>query len=111
MIDLLTHDAQTDVVTLTMGEARPWSGEPEQLFQLQEKLNAYVSFALDGEMEEAYPGLVGKPLCLRLECLTEPDSLTGQMLEAVRRQLSFQEIALEVVVQGEGSCGHGCGCA
>ena len=62
VIDLLTHDARSGQVELVMFEARPWSGDEAQLFELQEKMNAYLSFALDGEFAETYPQLVGKPL-------------------------------------------------
>ncbi len=43
-----------------MFESRPWDDSDLQLFQLQEKFNAYVSFLLDGEMAEAHPELAGK---------------------------------------------------
>jgi hypothetical protein len=110
VIDLIAHDPRTDEVTLTMVERRPWDGSALQLFQLQEKFNAYVSFALDGEMAEAYPALAGKPLRLRLECLEPPDETVRAFLGMVREQVAFQGIEVEVVVAG-GSCGPGCGCA
>jgi hypothetical protein len=85
-----------------MIEARPWDGSDEQLFQLQEKLNAYLSFALDGEMAEAYPHFAGKPLRLRLDCHAPPDTRTQEMLDAVSRQIAFQEIRFEVRVHAQG---------
>ena len=110
VIDSLVHDARTDEVTMTMVERRAWDGSERQLFQLQEKCNAYVSFALDGEMAEAYPALVGKRLRLRLECATYPDEEVVHFLSVVREQLAFQNIDVEVVVS-DGSCGTGCDCA
>jgi hypothetical protein len=99
VIDLLTHDPKRNDVTLVMVEPRPWDGTAERLFQLQEKLNAYVSFALDGEMAEAYPALVGLPLVILLECATYPDDATIDLLEKVRTQLGFQGIDLQVLVK------------
>lgn len=110
VIDAMTHDPRTDIVTLTMVERRPWAGSELQLFQLQEKLNAYVSFALDGEMAEAYPALAGKPLRLRLECAEPPNELVRHFLGLVREQVAYQGIDVEVVVVG-GRCGPECGCA
>ena len=104
VIDAIVHDARTDEVTMTMVERRPWDGSDAQMFQLQEKFNAYVSFALDGEMEETYPALVGKRLRLRLECATYPDEEVVHFLSVVREQIAFQNIDVEVVVSG-GSCG------
>lgn len=110
VIDLLKHDAGTDEVSLVMVEPRPWDGSELQLFQLQEKFNAYVSFALDGELAEVYPSLKDKKLCLELECATAPDAAVLRFLEMVREQISFQDISLIVTVMSEG-CGAGCACS
>ena len=98
-------------MTLTMIEPRPWDGSELRLFQLQEKINAYLSFALDGEMAEAYPALVDRLLRLRLECVAYPDAPTVSLLEIVRNQIALQGIDLEVVVLGGGGCGPSCACA
>ena len=93
-----------------MVESRPWNGSDLQLFQLQEKFNAYVSFALDGEMAEAYPALVDKRLQLRLECIAPPDETVLHFLKMVREQVAFQGIELEVIVSGTRcDCGAGGG--
>ena len=110
IIDLLAHDAGRDEVTLAMVEPRPWDGSELRLFQLQEKINAYLSFALDGEMTEEYPTLRDKPLRIQLDCTTAPDPVTLRFLGVVRDQIAFQGIKLEVRV-GAGACGPQCGCA
>ena len=106
----MVHDQQTDEVVLTMTEMRPWDGSEERLFQLQEKVNAYLSFALDGELAEAFPSLRDKGLRLRLECAGRPDESVLGFLQTVHDQIALQGIAFEAVVQGEGSCGEGCPC-
>ena len=93
-----------------MVEPRPWNGTDLQLFQLQEKFNAYVSFALDGELADAYPALVDKALRLRLECVEPPNEAVLHFLELVREQVAFQGLEVEVVVN-RGGCGPDCGCA
>ena len=109
VIDSIVHDARTDEVILTMVERRPWDDSELQLFQLQEKFNAYVSFVLDGEMAEAYPDFTKKRVRLRLECVAPPTETVGDFLRLVHEQLAFQGIEIEGVVTG-GSCGSGCGC-
>ena len=104
VIDMIAHDPETDVVTLTMFESRPWNGSDLQIFQLQEKFNAYVSFALDGEMAEAYPALVDKRLQLCLECVAPPEETVLHFLKLVREQVAFQGIDVQVIVTG-GNCG------
>ncbi len=110
VIDVIAHDSKTDEVTLVMLEARPWDGSEQRLYQLQEKINAYLSFALDGEMQEAYPQFKGKSVRLQLDCVGMPDSGVVEFLGMVREQIGFQGINLEVRVTGEGGCGPGCGC-
>jgi uncharacterized protein DUF6572 len=102
VLDVIAHDPATDAVTLVMIESRGWSGEEWQLFQLQEKLNAYLSFALDGEMAEAYPQLAEKSLKLQLNCVEAPDERTVEFLSLVRQQVAFRGIDLEVQVTGCG---------
>ena len=110
VIDLIADDAKTGEVVLIMLEERPWDGAELRLFQLQEKINAYLSFVLDGEMGEAYPKFVGRKIRLQLDCVGMPDSSVVQFLSMVREQIAFQGINLEVRVMGEGGCGAGCGC-
>ncbi len=117
VIDLLAENSATGRVELVMFEPRPWDGGEEQLFQLQEKLNAYMSFALDGEMADAYPALVGRPLSLVLRCIDLPSPEAVDFLAQVREQIALQSIDLEVRYAREepqpsanGSCGENCGC-
>ena len=72
VIDFLGFDSKSSEVLMVMVERRPWQDVDGQLFQLQEKLNAYLSFALDGEMIEAYPQFRGKRLRILLECSEPP---------------------------------------
>ncbi len=85
---------------------------------VQEKLNAYASFVLDGEMAEQMPELVRKPMCIQLRTVHEPDERVLGFLQMVREQLAFQDIEFETVLIGEGEapaegvcgCGTGGGC-
>ena len=113
-IDVLFYDEKSGHVLLVMTEPRAWDGSDLRLFQLQEKINAYLSFALDGEMLEAYPHFQGKPLRLQLECTEVPDARTIEFLKLVREQIGFQGIDFEVHVTNgnarKSTCGSGCGC-
>ena len=111
-------DAETGEAVLIMVEPRAWDGSEERLFQLQEKINSYLSFALDGEMTDAFPHLAGKPVRLQLDCAVAPDAMTEHFIGIVRQQIGFQEMKFAVRVVGEpvpvgateGGCGTGCGC-
>jgi len=110
VIDIVADDAKTGEVVLIMLEPRPWDGSELRLFELQEKVNAYLSFALDGEMAEAYPELMSRPLRLQVDCVGMPDETVVDFLSVVREQIGFQGINLEVRVMGEKGCGPDCGC-
>ena len=84
-----------------MNEADEWNGSDEQLLELQERFNAYVSFLLDGEMAESHPELAGKPARIEVRCAHMPDARALELLALIHDQLAFQEIKLEVIVGNE----------
>jgi Family of unknown function (DUF6572) len=113
VLDALAHDTRADKVVLAIYAMRPWTGEDFQLFQLQEKLNAYVSFVLDGELQENFPDLSAKSVEIQLRTLHDPDAKALAFIEHVREQLALQQITFEIVHlhQAEGDCGlTGCDC-
>jgi hypothetical protein len=113
VLDALAHDTRADKVVLAMYEVRPWTGEAFQLFQLQEKLNAYVSFVLDGELQENFPDLAAKSIEIQLRTLHDPDARTLEFISRAREQLALQQITFEIVrlPEAQGHCGSaGCDC-
>jgi hypothetical protein len=111
IIDFFAHDTRRDEVLLVMFESRRWKNSDRQLFQLQEKFNAYVSFLLDGEMDDAHPELAGKNARIELRCAEMPTGRALDLLHAIHDQLALQEIRVEVTVQERsGGCGSACSC-
>lgn len=115
-LDVFAHDTERDVLILAMFETRPWDLGELQLFQLQEKLNAYVSFVLDGEMLETFPHLKEKPVHIELRTLHEPSQQALDFIGRAQDQLSHQNIIVEVVLieeQTGGCCGgeESCACS
>jgi hypothetical protein len=110
VIDMFGFDQARDEVLLVMNEDRPWNGSDEQLHDVQEKFNAYVSFVLDGEMLAAHPELAGKKARIELRCAEMPDERAVALLGMIHDQLELQEIEMEVVVADAGRCGPGCAC-
>jgi hypothetical protein len=101
VIDVFAHDPKTDEIVLVMNEPRPWDGSDEQLHQLQEKFNAYVSFLLDGELAEAHPDLAGKRARIEVRCSHIPDTRAVELLGMIHDQLAFQNIEMEVIVRND----------
>jgi hypothetical protein len=116
VIEVIAHDPKTDQVVLMMSQTAPWEGASKQLFELQEKFNAYVSFALDGALHDEFPQFQGKKIRLELTCTMFPDEKTLDFLEKMRGDLARQRIEFflnvrETVKVEEKGCGSGnCGC-
>ena len=72
VIDLISTDPAADKVVLTMVERRPWGASPQQFQQIEEKINRYMGYVLDGFLADHYPQFEGKKVQLRLECAEEP---------------------------------------
>jgi hypothetical protein len=96
VIDLVSHDPKTDVVTLSMVEERPWDGSNERILQLQTKIHNYVGFALDGQFAKVYPSYVGKPLTIALRCCSAPDETTSKFFAEMALRVEPYKIALVV---------------
>lgn len=110
VIDALGIEEASGRVVLVIRHDAPWDGSDAQLFLLQEKLNAYLSFALDGEMAEAYPDFAARPLALRIDSASLPEPRTLHLLAHVRQQIAFQDITLELATEPASNCGAGCAC-
>jgi hypothetical protein len=95
-------------VILKMFETRAWSEAFDRMFQLQEKFNAYMAFILDGEMRADFPGLVGRPVRVVLECSDYPPDSVVDFLQKVREQMLLMDIDLEVDVRGGATGGTEC---
>jgi hypothetical protein len=118
VLDAFAHDKRRDTLVLAMYEIRPWTGDEAHILQLQEKLNAYASFILDGEMAEAFPQFVGKPVEVQLRTRHQPDPLTLGFLNQAKDQLSLQQITIETIridsaeefEPAPAATNHSCGC-
>jgi hypothetical protein len=111
VLDALAHDTRRDTLVLAMYENRPWLGEEPHLVQLQEKLNAYASFILDGELADTFPHLASKPVEIQLRTRHHPDPLALGLLQQAGEQLALQQITLETILVDEEPPGdHACAC-
>jgi hypothetical protein len=108
VIDAIGLDETSGRVHLVIHHDDPWDGSDAQLYLLQEKLNAYLSFALDGEMADSSPEFADRPVAVVIQTPTSPDPRTLHLLTLVRKQIEFQDITLAVRISPD--CSHGCHC-
>jgi len=85
VMDLITLDPASDCVVLVMVERRPWGASPRQLQQIEEKINRYLGYALDGFLVQQYPHYAGKSVQIRLDCAEAPREQAAAFVEAARR--------------------------
>ncbi|MES1165971.1 MAG: DUF6572 domain-containing protein, partial [Verrucomicrobiota bacterium] len=76
ILDLITTDRESGDVVLVMIERRPWGAHPQQLKQIEEKINRYMAYVLDGFLAEHHPQHAGRRVRLRLDCAEAP---TGEI--------------------------------
>ena len=83
IIDLITLDKASDTVVLVMVERRTWGAVDEQLKQIEEKVNRYMGYVLDGFLAEQYPQYIGKDVRIRLDCAEAPTGEAARFVEAM----------------------------
>lgn len=98
IVDLIALDPGRDEVVLAILEPRPWDGTDGRLLQLEDKLNAYFGYVLDGFLVRDYPGYQDLPVCVRLDCVEEPGEAERPFLAAAARFCSAHGLRFAVRV-------------
>jgi hypothetical protein len=96
VIDLITLDAASDKVVLVMIERRAWGASPKQFAEIEEKINRYMGYALDGFLAEQYPRYLGKRVQIRLDCAEPPSGDAVRFVQAAAD--AIERHGLELVV-------------
>ena len=100
MMDLITTDPASGSVVLVMVESRAWGASTQQLRQIEEKINRYLGYALDGFLVEQYPQYEGRKVTIRLDCSERPTGEAVRFLAAAQHAIEAQGIAFVVEVTG-----------
>jgi hypothetical protein len=98
VVDLIRLDRDRGEVVLLMLEQRVWGAAPEQLRQLEEKFNRYLSFVLDGFLVAQFPQYKELPVCVRLDCAAAPGDEERKLLAAMKSFAATHDIGFEVNV-------------
>jgi hypothetical protein len=96
VLDLISVDPVSGQVVLTMIERRPWGAHNRQFQQIEEKINRYMGYALDGFLLQQYPQYEGKGVQIRIQCAEEPHGDAVLFVQAAAR--AAQDHGLERVV-------------
>ena len=98
LLDLITLDPLSDRVVLAMIERRPWGAGARQLAQIEEKINRYLGYVLDGFLAEQYPKYEGKEVVIRLDCAEAPQGEALAFVEAARHAIEGHGLSFAVNV-------------
>ena len=98
VIDLISLDAEANQVVLLMLEERPWGTVSDQLEQLDEKYNNYVSYVLDGHLARQYPQYADKVVRIQLDCASPPGTQELVRINAMRNFAASERLAFAVSV-------------
>ncbi|MES1171772.1 MAG: DUF6572 domain-containing protein [Bacteroidota bacterium] len=98
VIDLITVDPVADTVVLVMVERRVWGGAPQQFKEIEEKINRYLGYALDGFLIEHHPAYKGKAVRIRLDCAEAPHGEAVAFVAAATQAIRAQGIEFALVV-------------
>ena len=98
VMDLVTVDPVSNKVVLVMIERRAWGATPRQLREIEEKINRYLGYALDGFLVEQYPQYRDRDVRIRLDCAEAPQGEAVAFVDAARRATEAQGIEFVVNV-------------
>jgi hypothetical protein len=98
LVDLITRDAADDRVVLVMIERRPWGASPRQFTQIEEKINRYLGYVLDGFLVQQYPKYEGLAVRIRLDCAEAPHGDAVGFVAAARHAIESHGLELAVNV-------------
>jgi hypothetical protein len=97
VVDLVTDREES--VQLVLVESRRLV--QADALALQEKLNNYLSYALDGKLASHFPAGAGKPTCIRVDLYSQPDGFVIEFLRKYSRALISHGVSLEVNINGK----------
>jgi hypothetical protein len=85
IMDLIRVDPASGHVVLVMYERRSWGLGAHQFKEIEEKINRYMGYVLDGFLTQQYPQYVGKNVEIRLECAQPPTPEVLPFIDAATR--------------------------
>ena len=93
IVDLIEADPASRQVVLVMIERRNWNSGPLQLRQIEEKINRYMGYILDGHLTSHYPQYGGQAVQIRLDCAQAPCGDAVAFVAAAERAVRAHGLA------------------
>jgi hypothetical protein len=71
----------------------------DELLALQERLNSYLGFIVDGQLQRNYPALANHQKVVRINLQHTPAEFAGEFFERVKSAFAAHGVTLEVAVE------------
>ena len=81
-----------------MIERRAWGASERQFQQIEEKINRYLGYVLDGFLAEQHPEHQGKRVEIRLQCAEQPHGEAVRFVAAATQSVQAEGIDFVVAV-------------
>lgn len=98
-IDVISFDPKKDEIALILVLEKDWGEEPNRLLRLQDRLNQYLAFALDGELAQRYSNQQYKSVRIQIDCYAHADSDLKEFLSHAKKLI--EKNGLRFVISGE----------
>lgn len=95
IVDLVVARRDGTVV-LSMIEERPFDGSDTRLRELEDKVNSYLAFVLDGHMRRQHPELDPSQVQIRLDFFGRMDERTRAVLPEIELLLAGYGIDFKI---------------
>ncbi|AKH21598.1 DUF6572 domain-containing protein [Sedimenticola thiotaurini] len=84
VIDIIANNEEKGYVSLVISDHLEWDEKNEKLLILQNKINAYITFAESGQIYEEYPSAKGLNVNIQLTCMHPPNEEGTKFLGLVQ---------------------------
>lgn len=103
-VDLVVARRDGSVV-LSIFEERPWDGSESRVRELEEKVNAYLTFVLGGHMKRQHPDISPDKVTIRLDYMGRLDERTRAILPDIEAALADYGIDFAICCMREAQAG------
>lgn len=98
-IDVVAYNPVSQKAILVIIETQPWNGNEQRIFDLQDKINAYMEFIVDGHLKRKYPNIKNDHVSIQIDCCFEPDQKTIDFLKVVKIQIESYKVNFSVNIK------------
>lgn len=110
VVDLITHENDTDRVKLVAVMTDPWDGSVAQLRQVLQKIQHYADYITTGQLVQDQPTMDGKRPVIQLSVFAPPPPAIAAALEQVAAtlgpEIDFQTEQLSPPAESKGFWGR-----